>query len=207
MSSTLKITRLLGVNDRTRKSMDGVHRQLKLEWRWAGTERVFGVPETHGFLPVNRHQVKVHLSMGFSSLGHPSSAWVCSGWKISLWPAGVFLSFISTDDPQPLRQAYWTCAVSSVGRTRSRAGCYPACSGALGPAPFLSWPVRSCMLLLTVNQAQSCQIMQCYTQSQEPGWDLQIHFHMQLKPRSFSQVGSGVEKKWDAKGQTHWRGG
>lgn len=31
MSSTLKITRLLEVNDRTRKSMDGVHRQLKLE--------------------------------------------------------------------------------------------------------------------------------------------------------------------------------
>ena len=117
------------------------------------------------------------------------------------------LSFISMDDPQPLTQAYWTCAVSSVGRTWSSAGCHPACSRALGPAPFLSWPVRSCRLLLTVNQAQTCQIMQCYTQSQEPGWDLQIHFHMQLKPRSFSQVSSGVEKKCDAKGQTYWRGG
>ena len=70
--------------------MDGVHRHLKLAWRWAGTERIYGVSETHGFLPVNRQQVKVHLSMGFSSLGDPSSAWVCSGWKISLWPAGVF---------------------------------------------------------------------------------------------------------------------
>lgn len=54
--------------------MDGVHRYLKLELRWAGAERIFGVSETHGFLPVNRQQVKVHLSMGFSSLGDPSSA-------------------------------------------------------------------------------------------------------------------------------------
>lgn len=75
--------------------------------------------------------------------------------------------------------------------------------GSLCQTPLLPWPVRCCILLLTVNQTRSCQIMQGYTQPQKPDWDLQNHFHMQCRPRSFSQVCNDAEKEQDAKGQTH----
>lgn len=186
----------------------GLHRQLKLEWRWAGAGRTFGVVrKLRGSWLWTGSRWSSIFPWAFPPWGIPPLLEFAQVERFHFDLLECSLSFISMDDPEPLRQACWTCAVSSVGRTWSSAGCYPACSGALGPAPFLSWPVRSCRLLLTVNQAQTCQIMQCYTQSQELGWDLQIHFHMQLKPRSFSQAGSGVEKKWDAKGQTYWRGG
>lgn len=127
----------------------------------------------------------------------------------SLWPAGVcFSPWLLYGQPKVSQMRLLSsCSISFVGRAWLSGGCYPECSWPFCQPPFLSWPVRSCSLLPTVNQAELCQIMQCYTQPQEPGWDLQIHFHMQLKPRSFSQVCSGVEKKWDTKGQTSSIGG
>lgn len=116
----------------------GLHRQLKLEGRWAGAERIFGLSESSGVLACEQAAGEGPY---FHGLFFPGGSLLC----LSLLRLKDFtdllecsLSFISMDDPQPLRQAYWTCAVSSVGRTWSSAGCHPACSRALGPAPFLS---------------------------------------------------------------------
>lgn len=155
------------------------------------------------FLPMNSYQWRSISLWAFPLWGILPLLEFGQALKTSFWPAGVcFFLGCPVDNPRPFRWTYELLLCFMCGEGLGECSCYPTCLGSFCQAPFLSWPVRSCSLLPTVNQAESCQIMQCYTQPQEPGWDLQVHLHMQLKPRYFSQVCSVIEKKWGAKGQT-----
>lgn len=84
------------MHGRARESMDGATQidalRMKMDWPWMDLQ---GCQYAYGFLLVNRQQVNVPLSVGFSSVGNSSPAHIWSSWKTSLWPAGVLFSLSS----------------------------------------------------------------------------------------------------------------
>lgn len=174
----------LEVNDSVGEGMDGATQMaligMKRGW-WL--KDLWDGQHTHGFPPEKRQQVQASLSTGFPSLGNSPPTQVWSQRKTSLWSAGVYFSFASI---RPLKWVSWILASFLFwGRTQSSEGCYPACSGALVPSFF---SVLTCEILQSASHCQSGWIVSNYAvlhSATEPGWDLQVHFHMQLKPRLF----------------------
>lgn len=119
----------------------------------------------------------------------------------SLISWSVFSPCFSMDNPRPLKWVLWTLAsLHFWGRTQSSEGCYPACSGALVP----SFSVLTCEILQFASHCQSGWIVSNYAvlhSATEPGWDLQVHFHMQLKPRLFIGCAAVLKRNriWRAK--------
>lgn len=169
------------------------HRWLWSEWRWAGRDRIFGAVSTFIVSCLWTDSGWRSLSVGFFTLGNSPPAQVKSTWKTSLWPAGVYFSLASLETTQGLSDELFGLLLHFIsGENSVKCSCYPACSGAPVPSPF---SVLSCETLQSVSVSTRLHCVKlCYTQLQELGWDLQIHFHMQLKPRLFLRC-SGIEKK------------
>lgn len=135
----------------------GLHRWLQSEWRWAGDERILGA---------------VRMLM-------VSCLWTDSTWRsVSLqvfppWGILTLFEFGQVERPHfdllecifPLLCGQPKASQTSLldplicGRTQSTAGCYPECSGVLGPNSSI---VLTCEILQSASHCQSGQIMSNY---------------------------------------------
>lgn len=155
---------------------------MKRGWWW---KDLWDSQHTHGFPPEKRQQVQAPLSTSFSSPGN----------SLPLLKFGhndrLHLDQLECTFPLLLYGQHKASQLSFldscfISFLKASERCCPACSGAFVP----SFSVLTCEILqsVSVNQAESCQIMQCYTQPQSRVETYKFIFTCNLSQDFFSDV-------------------